>query len=598
MLPTTSFFNVEETEYSGMRQREKTPEIPFAGNHRLRTHYDPDEVDPAVWVQTRIWFMLVIFCVSLFASTFPSLSRRIPGLRIPGVVFFIGKHFGTGVILSTAFAHLLQDAFEALMSPAVRDRWAVSDYVGMIVLASLLLIFLVEYISTSFVDRLHSYPSAPSSPCASPPPSTSQLPCPISVSPESNHVPTQLPSPASFSSANPMDRDPDRTMDGSTGHAAGAPLPLAPPESPSSVNNESSAADEHTPLHTRPTAYGSTHHHHHHHQDAPPARPRPVGFAHTFPRTARPPRSRSGPALVDAEVFFAGGHHRHEARAAHASHHSSRQLSGWRRWFGSGSEASSADEEGGGERDAGVEVGKKGKGGKGKQRGVRVSEHGHAHGQRHGRGHSGGHGHGHGHSHIHMDMESWGSSSGDEADGEGEMNEEEMKIGRKRQVVGILMLEMGIALHSLVIGLTLSITSGPEFTSLVTAIIFHQLFEGLSLGIRIATLPAMAATKGKTGLLKPILAITFAIMTPAGIAIGLGAFEPGRSEGARVTLVRGLMSALSAGMLVYAACVEMLAGDFVLDPHLWRSSIRRQALALISLLLGVAAMNILGILGE
>ncbi|KAF9815145.1 hypothetical protein IEO21_04763 [Rhodonia placenta] len=68
------------------------------------------------------------------ASTFPSISRRIPGLRVPGIVFFIGKHFGTGVILATAFAHLLQDSFEALMDPVVRKRWpGVAKWVGMIV---------------------------------------------------------------------------------------------------------------------------------------------------------------------------------------------------------------------------------------------------------------------------------------------------------------------------------------------------------------------------------------------------------------------------------------------------------------------------------
>lgn len=61
-----------------------------------------------------------------------------------------------------------------------------------------------------------------------------------------------------------------------------------------------------------------------------------------------------------------------------------------------------------------------------------------------------------------------------------------------------------------------------------------------------------------------------------------------------MTLIRGLMSALSAGMLIYASCVEMLAGDFVLDPHLWRSSIRRQACALISLLAGCIAMGVVG----
>ena len=61
-----------------------------------------------------------------------------------------------------------------------------------------------------------------------------------------------------------------------------------------------------------------------------------------------------------------------------------------------------------------------------------------------------------------------------------------------------------------------------------------------------------------------------------------------------MTLIRGLMSALSAGMLIYASCVEMLAGDFVLDPHLWRSSVRRQACAVVSLLAGCVAMGVVG----
>ncbi|KAI0074571.1 Zip-domain-containing protein [Panus rudis PR-1116 ss-1] len=117
--------------------------------------------------------------------------------------------------------------------------------------------------------------------------------------------------------------------------------------------------------------------------------------------------------------------------------------------------------------------------------------------------------------------------------------------------------------------------------SLLTAIIFHQLFEGFSLGIRIASLPvAPFDASFVRKLFKPILAFTFAVTTPLGIAIGLGLFSQGRTNGAYLRLVQGLMSALSAGMLIYAACVEMLAGDFMMDPLLWRSSVRRQVLAL------------------
>ncbi|EGN97751.1 hypothetical protein SERLA73DRAFT_28566, partial [Serpula lacrymans var. lacrymans S7.3] len=67
------------------------------------------------------------------ASSLPSLSNRISFLRIPRIVFFIGKHFGTGVILSTAFVHLLQDAFHALNHPAVLARWHIANYTGLVV---------------------------------------------------------------------------------------------------------------------------------------------------------------------------------------------------------------------------------------------------------------------------------------------------------------------------------------------------------------------------------------------------------------------------------------------------------------------------------
>lgn len=59
-------------------------------------------------------------------------------------------------------------------------------------------------------------------------------------------------------------------------------------------------------------------------------------------------------------------------------------------------------------------------------------------------------------------------------------------------------------------------------------------------------------------------------------------------------MARGVMSAISAGMLIYATCVEMLAGDFTADPSLMRGSRKRQALAVVSLLIGAGAMAVLG----
>ncbi|KIJ67160.1 hypothetical protein HYDPIDRAFT_126962 [Hydnomerulius pinastri MD-312] len=446
-------------------------------------------------LRTRIIATSVIFVVSLFASSFPSLSRRVSFLRIPRIVFFIGKHFGTGVILSTAFVHLLQDAFEALRDPLVRSRWKIGDYAGLIVLGSLLSIFLVEYISTSYVDRLHSYNSPPASP-----------------------------------GTTPRNGSPARVDSGPSGSLT-----------PKSVD-ATTADPECTPL-------ISAHHHHYSHHHRPSPSPR---RAQTFSYGSAHHGHTHASENSETSVFFEG-HHRHEPRGSHASHH---------------------------------------------DRGPRISSmygpeefgQGHPSGVGHIHDREGDHPH---HSHSLEGEDATGHSlHGSDFHGHGET--EEVRVGKKRQVVGILVLQLGIMIHSSVIGLTLSITSGPEFTSLLVAIIFHQLFEGLSLGIRIASLPSSREHEFEyLSVLKPVLASLFAITTPVGIVFGILVF--GHSEDmAHMRLTQGLMSAISAGMLIYAGCVEMLAGDFVMDPTLWRSGLWKQTLALVSLMAGVVAMALVG----
>lgn len=64
------------------------------------------------------------------------------------------------------------------------------------------------------------------------------------------------------------------------------------------------------------------------------------------------------------------------------------------------------------------------------------------------------------------------------------------------------------------------------------AIIFHQLFEGLSLGIRIASLPS--SDDGGTkymAILRSTLIVLFAVTNPVGIVIGLLAFRRGHDVG-------------------------------------------------------------------
>ncbi|KAG2002534.1 zinc-regulated transporter 2 [Coprinopsis cinerea AmutBmut pab1-1] len=486
--------------------------------------------------------MLAILAASLVAVSFPAISGS--GLiRTPDLLFFIGKHLGTGVILATAFIHLLPDSFCALLSDAVKKEYGdVGKWTGLIILASLLAIFLVEYISTTYVDRLQAKPSAPSTPAETP--SLASTPLPLAVSgcptPVLGQDPTVI---LPFLTNTPkILRLHSNVCVCQAGICPGACVCVpAPPKTPEPVQEERQerTEDHHEPLHD--------HRHHHHHQ-------------------------------------------------------------------------------------------------------------------------------------------------------------EEIRVGRRRQIVGIFVLQVGIMIHSLVIGLTLAVTTGADFTSLTTAVLFHQLFEGLSLGIRIAALPPAKHKKDKAqndeenaqsiesihssddtavspielaptpqaevpvpllaegspssndssapllskrqsrdsvrisprrhqsrprlrlewlswgsvrnllgrrhaahkhdhhhqhhhasngygstsastqvhshdhhhdhhhhrtwisrlNPLKTILSLLFAVTTPAGMAIGMVVLKNQKSsEEAPLKLIQGLMSAVSAGMLIYVATVEMIAGDFV-----------------------------------
>ncbi|KAL1943710.1 hypothetical protein VTO73DRAFT_4155 [Trametes versicolor] len=555
---------------------------------------------------TRVLIMLVIFAVSLVAVSFPTITETYRSIRVPSLFFFVGKHFGTGVILSTAFVHLLQDAFKALQNPEVNERWKVEDWAGLIVLGSLLSIFLVEYISTAFVDRLQSYSSAPSSPTVSPnassPPSI-QMDYDDDV-PVASRPSILVQSPKgteSWVTGQPMPHSHKHDVRRSihqvsefdeAGHPSAAPLPLAPPElaDEAAEDDDHHHADENTPLN-------------------PSVLPPPLvggsygGTAHSSGHHAVRPSLHN--AHISDETFFSGGHHRHETRDSHHKHHVPVSRWSWFRFpWASGEDAPPLD--------AAVisrlpSMHSLNSG----RRGTMRSQAARSYRQQPSHVHSDGNEHaGRPHAHAHADMEQWMNGMDDRHNGAAhtpadeecgsDLDDEEVKIGRRRQVIGILVLQMGIMIHSLVIGLTLSIANGPEFTSLVIAIVFHQLFEGLSLGIRIAGLPSKHSEDGFKHLsgrtLKPLLAVTFAITTPLGIGLGLAALGGASSTGPRLMLIQGIMSGISAGMLIYAACVEMLAGDFVMDAHLWRSSVRRQVLALVSLLAGVAAMAAIGFL--
>jgi len=157
------------------------------------------------------------------------------------------------------------------------------------------------------------------------------------------------------------------------------------------------------------------------------------------------------------------------------------------------------------------------------------------------------------------------------------------------QMTAIFILEFGVIFHSVFIGLTLAV-AGQEFNTLYVVLVFHQTFEGLGLGTRLASIP-WPKSKQWTPY---FLGAGYAVSTPIAIAVGLGVRET-LAPGSQTTLLaNGVFDSVSAGILIYTGLVELMAHEFMFSPFMQRASIRTVLSAFGMLCLGAGLMALLG----
>ncbi|OAA62178.1 Fe(2+) transport protein 3 [Cordyceps fumosorosea ARSEF 2679] len=158
----------------------------------------------------------------------------------------------------------------------------------------------------------------------------------------------------------------------------------------------------------------------------------------------------------------------------------------------------------------------------------------------------------------------------------------------RKMSANITLLEGGILFHSVFVGMTLSITVD-GFVILLIAFLFHQAFEGLGLGSRIAAVPY------PQGSVRPwLLVVAFGVTAPLGQAIGLGARNTYDPDSAFGLIIVGVFNAISSGLLIYAALVDLLAQDFLSEEAERLMSVKKKATAFAFVLLGAAAMAFVG----
>ncbi|CAA7054838.1 unnamed protein product [Microthlaspi erraticum] len=148
-----------------------------------------------------------------------------------------------------------------------------------------------------------------------------------------------------------------------------------------------------------------------------------------------------------------------------------------------------------------------------------------------------------------------------------------------------MVLELGIIVHSVVIGLSVGATNNTcTIKGLIAALCFHQMFEGMGLGGSILQAEY-------TNMKKFVMAFFFAVAMPFGIALGIALSTVYRENSPTALITVGLLNACSAGLLIYMALVDLLAAEFM-GPKL-QGSIKMQIKCLLAALLGCAGMSII-----
>nr|ADE87884.1 zinc transporter ZIP1 [Triticum turgidum subsp. durum] len=148
-------------------------------------------------------------------------------------------------------------------------------------------------------------------------------------------------------------------------------------------------------------------------------------------------------------------------------------------------------------------------------------------------------------------------------------------------------LELGILVHSVIIGVSLGASVRPStIKPLVGALSFHQFFEGIGLGGCIV----QANFKVRATI---IMATFFSLTAPVGIVLGIAISSSYNVHSSTAFIIEGVFNSASAGILIYMSLVDLLAKDFN-NPKL-QTNTKLQLMTYLALFLGAGMMSMLAI---
>ncbi|KAH9600280.1 Zinc/iron permease [Trypanosoma melophagium] len=128
-----------------------------------------------------------------------------------------------------------------------------------------------------------------------------------------------------------------------------------------------------------------------------------------------------------------------------------------------------------------------------------------------------------------------------------------------RRVAAAVLMEFGLTLHSVFLGISVGITDDSSTKTLLVALSFHQLFEGLALGSRLAEASMHSGVE-------LLLTLVFSFSVPVGTAIGLITIQGSTVSvtGPVFVVLQAIVNAIGGGILLYLG-FGLLLNDFPAD---------------------------------
>jgi len=158
---------------------------------------------------------------------------------------------------------------------------------------------------------------------------------------------------------------------------------------------------------------------------------------------------------------------------------------------------------------------------------------------------------------------------------------------KEKQVISYL-LEIGISIHSILIGIAFGMTRDSELIILMIALMFHQFFEGVSL----SSVFIEAHFKRNRAII--VMIIVYSLTLPIGAFIGVIIRNAIESTDRVYLTVQGIIDAVAGGILIYDDLVNILSRHCN-STVFKKSSISKKNVQLIAFYCGIAVMAVIGI---